>query len=184
MAYTEKAKDEIFKQILELVKSGEPIRNILNMKHMPDGNTFYRWISRDEDKNIKYENCKKYISSKKLKHHPNIEGSKAKFLNDYRINNARKVNSKKYPNSNLYIIKICESNLYKIGVSQNTKRRFKDLSNSMPFNIDVMLNLSVKNAYTLESKVHDVFKHKHIKNEWFSLNLNDYNKAVKLCQDQ
>lgn len=92
------------------------------------------------------------------------------MIESYRKNNARIVNKKKFPISNIYVFKIKDIDLYKIGVSNNTKRRHSDIDKSMPFNVIVLLDVFVPDAYELELYLHSLFKYSEIKSEWFCLN--------------
>jgi hypothetical protein len=133
---------------------------------MPSTSTFYQWLDSNTDKAKQLTDIIKNIPKIDYR---NIKGSKALSINDYRNKNARKINSLKFPNSNLYIIKIKNYNLYKIGVSQNTNRRFKDIFNSMPFDCEIIYNQNQINAYLLEEKLHNLIINNHVKNEWFKL---------------
>ena len=66
----------------------------------------------------------------------------------------------------------------------NINRRLKDISNSMPFNVNLIFSLNVKNTYDLESKLHNMYSEFYIKNEWFELGINEIFNIIKLCQDQ
>jgi hypothetical protein len=70
----------------------------------------------------------------------------------------------------IYVININGTNIYKIGISKNHKRRIKDIRQSMPFNIDVLLIKKSLFAYELEQSIHEEYKDYHIKNEWFKIN--------------
>lgn len=170
MAYTEDKKKTVFDYINKEISEGRSLRSVLREDDMPSSQTFYKWLEENEDKSKQYNKSIKstaYINNIKCKANP--KGSKASGVNDYRKINASKVNRKKFPNSNIYIVKIEGHDLYKIGVSQNTDRRFKDLSSATPFNLITEINSSIKNAYDLEIILHNIFKHKHVKNEWFNL---------------
>lgn len=87
----------------------------------------------------------------------------------YRSDNARKVNAKKFPHSYLYIIKIVDSNLYKIGVSNNPKRRIRDISGHLPYDIEVKYCAKHPHTYNLEEMIHDNFREQELRHEWFEL---------------
>lgn len=92
---------------------------------------------------------------------------------DYRQKNARKVNSKKYPDGYIYILQIEEFDLFKIGVSQNVKRRVRDIRAANPFCCKLIYVGSFYDVYTLEEQIHDLFsKNKH-KGEWFKIHTNE-----------
>ena len=185
MAYSDKERDIIFENVLtQISEEGLALRNILMQKGMPSSQTFYKWLE-DQDKSKQYrEITKTDIYVKNIRCKGNKKGSKASSINDYRLVNARNVNKKRFPVSNIYIFKIDKLKLYKIGVSQNVDRRFRDIYNSMPFDLEIEFTKKVKDAYLLESKLHKQFETKSIKNEWFLLKKSDLDKIIKICQDQ
>ncbi|NRA92146.1 MAG: GIY-YIG nuclease family protein [Psychroserpens sp.] len=179
MAYSDTEKTDLINEICNRVSNGEALRTILKEDSMPKSETFYRWIDEDENKSKQYEKSRKsktYIDNTKCRSNP--KGSKAIDINDYRRKNARNTSKSKYPNSNLYIIKIESKNIYKIGVSQNPQRRFRDIENSMPYYVEVVFNEYIDNAYKIEEQVHDKYKNKHIKSEWFKLSNEDINQIL------
>lgn len=112
---------------------------------------------------------KKTATAKAVKITPNLKGSKAESLNDYRRLNARIVNEKRFPNASIYIAQIKEYNLYKIGVSQNVERRFRDIANLSPFKIELLFTKQIQKPYDLELKLHKSQEKNYIKSEWFKL---------------
>tara|TARA_R110002153_G_scaffold13130_6_gene49088 strand:+ start:583 stop:1140 length:558 start_codon:yes stop_codon:yes gene_type:complete len=184
MAYTHEEVESMFDAILLNIKKGKALRDVLKEKNTPSSSTFFKWIHNNCDRLKKYNKAREsivYNVNTRCKSNP--KGSKSLGLNDYRSLNASKVNKKRFPNSNIYVLKIENKDLYKIGVSQNVNRRLRDISNSMPFNVSIELNKSVEDAYGLENILHNEFKNKYIKNEWFNLNVNDLHKIMKICQD-
>jgi hypothetical protein len=170
MAYTKKEIDKVFNDIIQDIEDGKALRTILKYSGMPSSSTFYIWIEEDEAKSKRYNKAiKSKIYTNNIKCNANPKGSKALGLNDYRNKNASKVNSVRYPNSSIYIFKIQDKDIYKIGVSQNITRRHRDISNSSPFNIDIIFREKKPDAYILENTLHNFFIDKHIKNEWFNL---------------
>ena len=90
----------------------------------------------------------------------------------YRIDNARKVNQKRFglhPNSSVYFIKIKDTNYYKIGVSQNIKRRIRDIRSFIPFEIELINIVKTNIAYDVEYELMKSFKQYQMKGEWFDL---------------
>lgn len=175
MAYTSEEKEEIFNRVFEgIAEDGESLRSVLMRHDMPSRTTFFEWIKSDL---IQREKFKKYLNSEKhlnnIKCRSNPKGSKANSRNDYRVINARKSNKLRYPVSNLYLLKLQGIELYKIGVSQNVDRRFRDIENAMPFNLELLENKQVPDAYDLEEFIHSIFSFCHLKSEWFALNKKD-----------
>lgn len=54
MAYKEEDKKKITTKICLRIMNGERLRNILKEKEMPSNETFYNWLSEDEDKSKQY----------------------------------------------------------------------------------------------------------------------------------
>ncbi len=54
MAYTKIQIEDIFKEIIERVEIGEPIRTVLKDDDMPSSRTFYKWLDEDEEKVKQY----------------------------------------------------------------------------------------------------------------------------------
>lgn len=169
MAYSEEQKEEIFNNIFNSIENGNSLRKTLLVIDLP-AKTFYEWLEQDEEKSKQYDKIKESeIYQNNIKCNSNPKGSKAQEIDDYRVLNARLVNKKRFPKSNIYIIKLQNFNLYKIGVSNNFNRRYKDINNALPFKCEIILNECVNNAYDLEELIHFSLKEKHVKNEWFDL---------------
>ena len=74
----------------------------------------------------------------------------------------------------IYVLNINGTNIYKIGVSQNHKRRIEDIRAAIPFSVDILLVKKCLFAIELEQSLHEEYKDFHIKNEWFKINnIND-----------
>ena len=81
----------------------------------------------------------------------------------------------------------CEGCYFKIGISDDPKRRLKQIQTSTPFEIKVCSRWRLKSrckAAELEGILHRVFRDHHSKGEWFYLDdLNDLQKAADLFTD-
>ena len=78
----------------------------------------------------------------------------------------------------VYLIFCFDSKLCKIGISNDTNRRITSLINSCGLEMDIVLNLELLRDYDVNYKqierlLHDFFKSKRIKGEWFNLNIKD-----------
>ena len=71
------------------------------------------------------------------------------------------------------MINIEETNKYKIGVSTNPRRRLRDISSYIPFNLKLLAINKVDNPYFFESEILKKYNSKLIKNEWFELGIED-----------
>jgi hypothetical protein len=86
-----------------------------------------------------------------------------------KIPNQAKNMAYKKPPTEIYVINIKGSNIYKIGVSSNSRRRIFDLRAANPFPIDVIYVQKSLFPAQLERKIHNHLSDKHIKNEWFKI---------------
>ncbi len=67
----------------------------------------------------------------------------------------------------IYIIKTNE--FYKIGRTNNIKRRIKELESLNPFDVELILYQKKLYSRTVEAFLHAEFRDKNIKGEWFKL---------------
>lgn len=88
-------------------------------------------------------------------------------------NSFREIAKKKVNLGHVYFINIVGTNKYKIGVSTNVKRRLADISSVLPFELNILAINEIKNPFHFEEILHNQFKSKLIKNEWFELNIDD-----------
>lgn len=73
----------------------------------------------------------------------------------------------------IYVIWAVGTTLYKIGVSTDFRRRFRDISAYSPLPVTVVKYARCDHPHLLESHLHDMFSHRLFKNEWFSLEGDD-----------
>lgn len=78
----------------------------------------------------------------------------------------------------LYIMKNNET--YKIGYSSNFNKRLKNYKVHLG-NVEIIYIHKGFNCFELESELHNTFKNKKIRGEWFELNEKDILKAIKIC---
>jgi hypothetical protein len=81
-----------------------------------------------------------------------------------------KTNKQKFPNGYIYFINIKGTNFYKLGVSQNIKRRLYDISASMPFDLDILSIHYFKDVYDIESEYKIKLSAFIQKGEWMKIN--------------
>jgi hypothetical protein len=85
----------------------------------------------------------------------------------------RDVAKNKVKEGYVYLINIEGTKKYKIGVSKNPKRRISDISNYIPFELNILAINKIKNPYHIEEELLTKFNSKLIKNEWFNLEIED-----------
>ena len=90
--------------------------------------------------------------------------------------------------SEVYLMYINELNLYKIGVSKNTKKRIKHLQTGCPYLIEIRHVFKSKYPYKVELALHNelrAFKVNiddvKLKGEWFNLEFEHVNNFNKKC---
>jgi hypothetical protein len=71
----------------------------------------------------------------------------------------------------VYVIQMGETECYKIGVSSHPAKRF--LQFNLPYDVRVVRIIRCADALKLERTLHDKFRFKRLKNEWFRLNADD-----------
>jgi hypothetical protein len=81
-----------------------------------------------------------------------------------------KTNKQKFPNGFIYFINIKGTNYYKLGVSQNIKRRLYDISSSMPFDLDILSIHYFNDVYDIESNYKIKLFEFIQKGEWMKIN--------------
>lgn len=67
----------------------------------------------------------------------------------------------------VYVIRIQNTNKYKIGITKNLKRRIKQFSTGNPENIKIDYFIATERYKTLETELHEKFKTHRISGEWF-----------------
>lgn len=167
----EKVKSDIFHYKINLYKSGKLHPQKICKELHDKGLTFddinnEKFILKTIHKEYPFEKCKEGITIKDsyLKLMP-VQG--------------RTMVYKKPPNE-IYVINIKGTNIYKIGVSCNTKRRIFDLRAANPFPIDVIHIQKSLFPSELERKIHNHLSDKHIKNEWFKVD--DINSVLDIIK--
>lgn len=77
--------------------------------------------------------------------------------------------------SYVYIIQIINTNFYKIGISEKPRDRMAKIQVSMPFDLKLVHTKKMSSAKLIEDYIHNFFVSKHIRGEWFELNIEDIN---------
>ena len=161
-------KDEVFKSKLNLYKQGK----IHHQKICREASE--RGIDLAKTPlNIGKTNKNQFI----------VEDGKLSIKDEFlkkKSHTAKLLISKKAPNS-IYVLNIEGTNIYKIGTSQNTNRRIKDICASIPFHVDIIHVQKVMFAYELEQSIHEQIDHLHVKNEWFKIK--DINRIINIIKN-
>jgi hypothetical protein len=100
-------------------------------------------------------------------------------------NQLRNIQSKKVKIGYVYLIRIQNTSKYKIGVSENPKRRLSDISSVIPFELDILAINQINNPYSFEESLINNYKKYLIRNEWFELSINQAKEImIKLHNQQ
>jgi predicted GIY-YIG superfamily endonuclease len=78
----------------------------------------------------------------------------------------------------LYVIKNNNTGLYKIGITKNIRQRFAQLRTQSGCDLNLTFNILFEQGYDeitsiAEKYLHEYFKDKRVKGEWFNLNPRD-----------
>ena len=92
-------------------------------------------------------------------------------------------------NKFVYLIQSTESELYKIGVSSNPKRRIKTFQTACPYELKIVETFESKYPYKVETFLHNNFKYmKRDENEdtlggeWFNLTKEQVENFIHQCK--
>lgn len=76
-------------------------------------------------------------------------------------------NKKRFPNGYVYLLKIENDSLYKIGVSQNVKRRIQDISSNLPYDLHILSIHYFEDVYDVEEYLAKKYKRSNERKEWY-----------------
>jgi len=71
----------------------------------------------------------------------------------------------------IYLIQ--SNGLCKIGITKDFERRMADFQRTIPTEVNIVWSAEVEDAYKMERALHEHFKDKWVKGEWFDLNEDD-----------
>lgn len=80
-------------------------------------------------------------------------------------------NKKRFPNGYVYLLKIENDSLYKIGVSQNVKRRIQDISSNLPYDLQILSIHYFEDVYDVEEHLAKKYKSSNARKEWYRLTI-------------
>jgi hypothetical protein len=83
----------------------------------------------------------------------------------------RDLAASKVDDAYIYFINIKGTTKYKIGISTNPKRRLRDISSYLPFELNILSIHFIKDAYKYEQSFINKYKGSLIKNEWFNFDI-------------
>ena len=80
----------------------------------------------------------------------------------------------------VYVFKLKGYDYYKIGITINVKKRLKDIDRINPFGVEYIKSYETLYDKGVEGNLHNHFKDKWIKGEWFELTEDDVNSIDEL----
>lgn len=84
-----------------------------------------------------------------------------------------------YPAS-VYLIRLCGSDYYKVGVSGNVHARLASLQTANPFDLMLVASFVQRDATIIEFEIHQALSAYRVRDEWFRC---EYEEIVKVFND-
>lgn len=81
----------------------------------------------------------------------------------------------------MYLFRVRDSNMYKIGYTSNIKKRIKQQQVGNPGEIELVHSFASRYPSLLEKAMHGKFKSKKVRGEWFELTDDEVNSFVEHC---
>ncbi len=83
----------------------------------------------------------------------------------------------------VYIVEVRNSGLFKIGVTKDINKRLSQLQTSNPYEFYLIDFFKTDKNRELEKFLHNKFRNKRYKREWFKLNQEELSEACKIACD-
>lgn len=113
-----------------------------------------------------------------------IKLEKDKYMEEY-YNSIHKIKTekseRKIKDGYVYLVKL--NNHYKIGIADNPESRLKEFT-LLPYELETIIVEKVLDNYGLEKELHEKYKHKRIRGEWFELDLQDVEEVKTILRKQ
>lgn len=82
-----------------------------------------------------------------------------------------------------WVYLLAGNDYYKIGQTNDIKRRIGQISPKLPFEVEVLCVIPTNNAHKLEADLHNLYKEKRTNGEWFELNEADVEYIRRLADE-
>lgn len=82
----------------------------------------------------------------------------------------------------VYLIRVPETNCYKIGRTANLDNRFKALQSASPHDLELVAFCTTEDMYKTESYLHERFDEQRVKGEWFELEPHELSAIAEIFQ--
>jgi len=80
----------------------------------------------------------------------------------------------------VYLIRLGETDYFKVGMTTNMIGRLAALQNATPFELHVIAMADHTNAFAVEHDIHDSLKAFHVRNEWFQCEQNEIVRIFRI----
>jgi hypothetical protein len=80
----------------------------------------------------------------------------------------------------VYFIRMGETNFYKIGISKYVEKRIKQIQDQLPNNVKAIKIIKTLYSSFIESCLHDIFKSKKTRGEWFEFSECDVLEVISI----
>ncbi len=81
-----------------------------------------------------------------------------------------------------YVYLIACQDYFKIGIANNVPNRLAQLYTGNPFDMKVVVVYGFENAEAIERSLHQRFRHKRVRGEWFVLSENEIEVLKSVCE--
>lgn len=82
----------------------------------------------------------------------------------------------------VYLLKIPEKSIYKIGVSKDVEKRIKQLQTGNYEQITLVHKFKSNYPYKIESILHGMYKFKRIEGEWYDMSAKEEENFIGQCE--
>lgn len=82
----------------------------------------------------------------------------------------------------VYLLKIPEKSIYKIGVSKDVEKRIKQLQTGNCEQITLVHKFKSNYPYKIESVLHGMYKFKRIEGEWYDMSAKEVENFIEQCE--
>lgn len=82
--------------------------------------------------------------------------------------------------NSIYLVKCNE--FYKIGHAYDVIARFNNIKGANPYFVELIASKEFDDVKKMEEQLHEQYKNKKIKNEWFKLSIEDVIEIIKLLE--
>lgn len=135
-------------------------------------NQLLKAASKLTDKDIDIRNKKALLKDSPTMY-PQVYGEDDPLWIEFNKNRKPTEITPKKRSGYIYVIEAIGQGYYKIGFSSDINQRIKELSRSYPFEVEIFCSFHSDDMVKDEKELHEKFKEKRHKSEWFYLDTSD-----------